>query len=297
MTFHQLNVFRCVVEMGGVSRASDHLDIPQPAATRAIRALEEEFGLELFDRSGNRMVVNESGQLLYDFTTRLFRMKAKLETAMEARRQHDDTVISIVVEAASSRLPQICTAFSERHPDATFRLLHQPAAVRWEAKDYHLRLHSTRERPTGDHLYVLADEAIKLAVQSDGPFGDRTSVKLAEVKDMGFVSLFRTHGLRQITDAYCAIAGFQPKIIFETDNTTTVFRYVNAGHGIAFIPDLTWPKQREGDEQVHLIAITEPVCRRYINLSTLEPSDLTRYERLFVDFLIESFQTIQAHNA
>ncbi|NLA71776.1 MAG: LysR family transcriptional regulator [Clostridiaceae bacterium] len=292
MTFHQLNIFKHVVEFGSVTKASAHIGIPQPAASRAIRALEDEFGLALFDRSGTSIVVNENGQLLYEYAKQVLRLTSGLTSAMLTRKEQEDSTISIIVEAASYLFPHICTAFIEKHDDAKFRLLHQATYGRIEKTGYPMQLFSSRERPTDEDTFVLAEEEIKLAVQRDGPFGNRQQIALAEVSDMGFVSLFKTRGLRQITDHYCELAGFEPRVIFETDNTTTVTRYVNSGHGIAFIPELTWPKEIRGDEHVHLLSITEPVCRRFINLSTLDRRELSKYEILFADFLIDYFRKL-----
>ena len=146
--------------------------------------------------------------------------------------------------------------------------------------------------PAGKNTVDLADEEIRLAVPRAGQFGSRKEIELSEVRNMGFVSLFKTSGLRQITDYFCQQAGFEPKVIFETDNSTAVTRYVNYGHGIAYIPELTWPKD-DSDENVHLLSISEPKCRRFIILSSAEKQQLSRYEVLFSEFLQEYFYKLQ----
>lgn len=291
MTFNQLNIFCHVVEYESVTRASAKLNIPQPAATRAIRALEKEFGLPLFERSGTGIVTNDNGKAFYTYAKQILDLVAKLNLTMEKEKKKQDTTISIVVEAASHLFPQIFTAFNEQYPDAMFRALHQDAPTNLEGNDYPLRLYSSREKEEAVNVTMLAEEEIKLAVPRDGPFGNRESVRLYEVRNMGFVSLFKTRGLRQITDHYCQLAGFEPRVIFETDNTTTLTRYVHSGHGIAFIPALTWPKD-EQDEHVHLLSVTEPLCRRYINLGVTHKENLSRYEVLFVRFLVGYFKNL-----
>ncbi|NLX75669.1 MAG: LysR family transcriptional regulator substrate-binding protein, partial [Synergistaceae bacterium] len=100
-------------------------------------------------------------------------------------------------------------------------------------------------------------------------------------------------GLRQITDFFCHQAGFEPKVIFETDSSSAVTRYVNSGHGIAFIPQLTWPKD-DSDENVHLLSISEPKCRRFIILSSAGAQHLSRYEVLFSEFLQKYFCELES---
>ena len=289
MTFHQLNLFRHVVEFGSITRASSHLGIPQPAVTRAIRALEKEWGLQILDRTGKGVKVNENGRLLYDYARQVLRLTDKLEAAMTKQKQQEDTTISIVVEAASRLFPSICTLFAQRYPDARFRVLHQDTPQDREPQDYPLRLYSSREKPDPGSALVLADEEIMLAVQPDGPLGHMEQIALAQVEDLGFVSLFKTRGLRRITDYFCQLAGFEPRVIFETDNTSTVMHYVSSGHGVAFIPALTWPGEAGDSAGVHLLSITDPLCRRYINLAASD-RHLKAYEKRFKDFLIDYFR-------
>ena len=293
MTFNQLNIFCHIVEYGSVTRASKHLGIPQPAASRIVRSLEKEFGLPLFDSVGRGMVVNDNGRLLYDYAKQILQLNTKLESEMQAKKKKHDTTISIIVEAASYLFPHICTAFNSRYEDTSFKALHREPSGSTETGTYPLRLYSSLERSTSKNTVVLADEEIRLAVPRASQFGDREKIKLSEVRDMGFVSLFKTSGLRQITDYFCKLAGFEPKVIFETDNSSAVTRYVNSGHGIAFIPELTWPKD-DSDENIHLLSISEPKCRRFINLSSAGEQQLSRYEALFADFLQDYFRDLQS---
>ncbi|NLV98508.1 MAG: LysR family transcriptional regulator [Clostridiaceae bacterium] len=293
MTFNQLNIFCQIVEFGSVTRASKHLGIPQPAASRVIRSLEKEFGLPLFDTVGRGMVVNNNGRLLYDYAKQILQLNTKLDSEMQTKKQEHDTTVSIVVEAGSYLFPHICTAFNSRYEDASFKALHREPSGSAEAGNYPLKLHSSREKPRGKNTVVLADEEIRLAVPRAGPFGSRKEIELSEVRDMGFVSLFKTSGLRQITDFFCHQAGFEPKVIFETDSSSAVTRYVNSGHGIAFIPQLTWPKD-DSDENVHLLSISEPKCRRFIILSSAGAQHLSRYEVLFSEFLQKYFCELES---
>lgn len=62
MRLSQLEYFRKVAELGSVSGAARELHVSQPAITTSIRALEEELGVELFDRVKQRMILTEAGR-------------------------------------------------------------------------------------------------------------------------------------------------------------------------------------------------------------------------------------------
>ena len=56
--------FVTVADLGTVSKAAAQLRIAQPALSRQIGALEQEFGLKLFDRVGSRLVLTVEGEQL-----------------------------------------------------------------------------------------------------------------------------------------------------------------------------------------------------------------------------------------
>ena len=61
-----LRAFCQTVRLGSVSRAAEALFISQPAVTLQLQALEREFGVVLFERSGRRLVPSREGQVLYE---------------------------------------------------------------------------------------------------------------------------------------------------------------------------------------------------------------------------------------
>lgn len=79
MSLVQLESFVAVAEAGHVGRAAERLHISQPPLTRRIKALEEELGVELFDRTARGMVLNPAGVAL------LGRARAILELVEDAR--------------------------------------------------------------------------------------------------------------------------------------------------------------------------------------------------------------------
>ncbi len=61
MKLRHLEIFAAVIECSGVSRASKHLNMSQPAVSAAIRALEEELSVALFERSSGSRTVRPTG--------------------------------------------------------------------------------------------------------------------------------------------------------------------------------------------------------------------------------------------
>lgn len=63
-TLRQLEVFLAIARQQHLTRAAESLAMSQSAASSALRELEQQFGIRLFDRVGKRLQLNESGQLV-----------------------------------------------------------------------------------------------------------------------------------------------------------------------------------------------------------------------------------------
>ena len=64
MKIRHLQILVAVVEHRGISRASDHLNVSQPAVSAAIRSLEDELGVPLFERANSSKGVRPNGRAM-----------------------------------------------------------------------------------------------------------------------------------------------------------------------------------------------------------------------------------------
>ncbi|MGM3174231.1 DNA-binding transcriptional regulator YeiE [Dickeya lacustris] len=79
ITLRQLEVFAEVLKSGSTTQASVVLSLSQSAVSAALSDLENQLGVQLFDRVGKRLVVNEHGRLLYPKALALLEQSAEIE--------------------------------------------------------------------------------------------------------------------------------------------------------------------------------------------------------------------------
>ena len=87
MDLAALEIFRAVVEAGGITRAAERLHRVQSNVTTRIRQLEQSLGVDLFVRDGRRMVLTPSGQTLFDYACRILSMTEEARQAVLPARQ------------------------------------------------------------------------------------------------------------------------------------------------------------------------------------------------------------------
>lgn len=92
MTLNQLKYFVEVVNRGSFAAASKVMYVSQPAIAQAIRELEDEFSLRLFDRNNNRLTLTEDGKWLLVKAEALLQTAESLERDMHLRSSNKNYV-------------------------------------------------------------------------------------------------------------------------------------------------------------------------------------------------------------
>lgn len=120
ITLRQLEVFAEVLKSGSTTQASQMLALSQSAVSAALTDLEGQLGVQLFDRVGKRLVVNEHGRLLYP------RAQAALEQAREIEQLFREDNGAIRVYASSTIgnyiLPEVIARYRRDFPNLPLEL-------------------------------------------------------------------------------------------------------------------------------------------------------------------------------
>lgn len=82
MELTQLKQFKTVAEKNSISLAARELHISQPALSTAIKKLEQELGLPLFEHAGNRIRLNEAGKIALRYTNAILSQSDQLKTEL-----------------------------------------------------------------------------------------------------------------------------------------------------------------------------------------------------------------------
>ena len=118
MTLTQIQYYTYVCEFNNVTKAADFYHVSQPAVSKAIQSLEEEFGVSLFRRTGRKLELTEAGRLFYSEAKR---MVAEVEEAIEGTRKLTDENGELRLATMSTIgtyvVPEILQDFQLRHPE------------------------------------------------------------------------------------------------------------------------------------------------------------------------------------
>ncbi len=124
MDLHYLKIFNSMAQERSFTKAAESLHISQPAISVQIRKLEEGLGIKLFDRVGNRVVLNENGKLLYETTRKVFAILDETEHELLKKQDYISGPVSIGGSNTPGTylLPKIVGEFKRLYPMTNINL-------------------------------------------------------------------------------------------------------------------------------------------------------------------------------
>jgi DNA-binding transcriptional LysR family regulator len=118
-----LEIFRTVVQEGGVIRAASKLNRVQSNVTTRIKQLEQRLGRTLFRKQGRGLVLSPEGELLLSYAQRLFRLADEAESELKSGHAIGVFRIGSLESTAGSRLAPLLSRFHRQHPGVVVELV------------------------------------------------------------------------------------------------------------------------------------------------------------------------------
>ncbi|WP_036921572.1 LysR family transcriptional regulator [Propionicicella superfundia] len=300
---HTLRVTRAIADHGSVTAAAAALGYSQPAVSQHLRRAERRLGTPLVLRDGRGVRLTEPGQVLARHARTIL---AGLEAAADELSRMVDraagtvrvagfpSVSSTIVPRFMARLagecPDVQIAYTEAEPPEALEMLADgriDLAITFrypgDGSDPHTGL-------TGMATLALFDDPVVVALPRTHPLDGRDAVALDELSEARWIAgcpLCRGHLL-----AACTASGFTPHVAHATDNVVAVLGLVQAGLGVALLPDLALlPLDVPPGVGVHP---TRPAESRQVNLIHRAGADQVPAVREAVRVLVAAAQARRA---
>jgi DNA-binding transcriptional LysR family regulator len=244
MDFRQLRTFVTVAELGTVSKAALRLHIAQPALSRQIGDLEEELGLDLFDRVGRRLVLSSAGeQLLGDCRGLLDYARAIGERAQLLRRGDSGVLkVSASPHFIDGIFPDFLRRYAQRYPNVQVKLIDTVGSEglamleRGEIDLAQTLVSAIRPEDKRFESHPLESTDMLAAYHPKLKIGKGETIEIARLAPYPLLQITSEFVIRRTFDAACRLAGFKPNILLECRAPHALLAMAEAGHGVAIIP-------------------------------------------------------------
>lgn len=293
MRLLQLQYFCAIAECENMGRAAENLNVAQSAMSKSLSSLEKELGVQLFDRVGKYLHLNDNGRLFYQ------QVRYALTLIDDAAGRLQNPVTRMdgeVVVCVDSLIPYFSDLLLQFH--AEYPRIQLKAGISEDGR--RLRESGTYDIAISDYLLekrevqdavILKDEFI-LLLPAAHPLAGNPAVDLADLRDDSFIYCCRVDDqLSQRYDAMCAMAGFTPRIFLTGADLDIATTLVRAGQGVSILPGSAIaalsPQMREG---IALADIRSPYCAQPIYALSPVGKIKSPSAQVFQDFLQRYFQ-------
>lgn len=233
ITLRQIEIFTEILKSSSTTQAAQMLALSQSAVSAALSDLENQLGIQLFDRVGKRLVLNEYGRLLYPKAIGL------LEQAGEIEQLFCEGHGAIRLYASSTignyLLPEMLAHYRQDHPQLPLELsVGNTQDVINAVADFRVDV-GLIEGPCHTHQLIsepwMEDELVVFAAP-EAPI-TRQPVTLAWLSEVQWILREQGSGTREIVDYLLLSHLPRLRLAMELGNSEAIKHAVRHGMGIS----------------------------------------------------------------
>ncbi|MGY2747696.1 LysR substrate-binding domain-containing protein [Arthrobacter sp. UYCu723] len=242
METRHLRYFIAVAEERHFGRAAKRLHMAQPPLSQQIRQLEEQLGTPLLMRTTRKVELTPAGQLLLDRGRRLVEELETLESDVGQVGAGATGVIraGFTGTATYRLMPVIVQAARRRLPGLRITVQGEMLTPMMEAALEEGRLDVAVLRPpvrsSELELKFLEQDELVAALPADSELAEKGVLDIKDLAEQDFIGYPTHSAVNTIFVDACRRAGFQPRMVQEAKETSTLLSLVAAGMGIALVP-------------------------------------------------------------
>lgn len=230
-----LQIFKAVVDYGGITKAASHLNRVQSNITTRVKHLEDKLGVKLFERLGGRLVLSSEGRLLMDYAERLLRLSSEAESVLRSGKPAGILRIGTMESTAAMRLPSLLSQFHRNFPDVRIELVTATSGVLVD-KVHWLEIEAAFVAEpfisTGlEKQPAFIEELVLISPKTAPPIKARE-----DLQGKTIIAFAAGCSYRRILEDWLGVDGMVPERVMELASYHAIVACVAAGSGIAIVP-------------------------------------------------------------
>lgn len=252
MNINNLKTFCLVVEEGNISQVARMSYVSQPAITRQIKQLEEHYGAELFDRNEGKLVLSETGKILYPRIKELLYFYNQIDDEIQIFLAKKTKTLNIGASLTIGEylLPLMIKAFHEEYPDVNFNVTigNTPQMIESLYNDnIEIALIESYMHREDLIKHKFAEDELILVTHPSHHFQYKESVHLKDLLNEKILWRESESGMRNLVESFFNDHNLLPLInnSMELGSMQAIKSAVEADLGISILPKITVFKELE----------------------------------------------------
>lgn len=286
MELRHLEYFYTLSKTKNFTRTAEQLHVSQPSVTKALKALETELQVKLFNRSQHRVTLTEAGQVLLLHASRITHAVEEASQDMKRFRLSERPRINFGMPPMFEAylLPDLYSHFKVENPQIDLVLCetYDSTQVRSQLETGEIDFGIVLEDPhvKEDNHLVMLESHMRLCLYPDHPLAKEESVSFDKLKDEKFIMQRPSTFQYRSIYSRCQECGFTPDIVVSASQVKAIKNMIANCEGISILPEFVL-RNSAG-------FIQRPLQPQYVcNVSLVWPKEkvLSETEHNFISFV------------
>ena len=243
LELRHIKYFLAVAEELHFRKAADRLFISQPGLSRQIKQMEEELGLQLFERHNRKVTLTQAGTYLRDEYQTIIKSLDKVinHAQLIHNGQEGELKIGYIGSAMHKIIPSFLLDIKEKYPNILVNFQEMDNQVQTAKildQDIDIGFVRMDRVPRGIEIRPIYEETFSLVLPKNHVINRSNFKDLSQLKDEPFIMFDSSYSpsyyekVMQIFDE----AGFSPIISHKSVKANTIYRLIENNLGAAIVP-------------------------------------------------------------
>lgn len=210
------------------AKTAEKYMVPASSVSASVKRLETELGCKLFDRTSNRIVLNENGKRVMNSLQVIFSEIDQMRGSMVDSGE-DEREIRILVRALRNLVTDLVIRYKHEHLNTKFRLISEFNETNKE--NYDIIIDTESEFYAGYECFELYRQRIWIYASEDSPLCGR-KLTLKQLADQPFVAMSQYGNQYKKMMNACQREGFKPNIVAQINDTACFLKIIESGVAI-----------------------------------------------------------------
>lgn len=280
--------FVVLADTGNFLEAAERLYIAQSSLSRHIRAMEQELGEPLFERTTRHVALSEFGRIFLPYAREIAALQAGYRQALGRYRSALGGMLAVGLVPAVARYPvtDMLMAFGRENPGVKLNLVEEDSNILSQRLlSGQLDLAFLREgeaKAAGLKRIPLYRDSLCALLPPGHPLAGEKALRLEQLRDEAFLLLPQGTLVHALSLEACRRAGFAPRIAYTGHRGENMARMVQGGMGVALL--MRTPSMEMAGEGVAVLPIVPEVAT---TISLVYPGErtLSRAGKRLLDYV------------
>ena len=240
MDIYPLLYFKTIARMGTLTQAAEQLMISPPALSNALKRLERNLGVELFDRVGRNLVLNRFGQAYLPYAEKILELTREGNELMQHMQEEQGRHL-VIADMTHVFASHVISEFLTRYPEITLRRDYvDPDRCKTIdlVQTYDFAIGSTNGMNRGDlhSLRLRSGQSVVALVNRSNPLSGRASVSMEELASLPMIAYASGQPGRTMLERLFEPLGTAPTVVYEGNTPHAMIPALERDLGIFLQP-------------------------------------------------------------